>query len=162
MTYCCVIPTAKLQGNIMDISPTYNSSATSVPYHAHPPRYYRQYNTTVSSNTELNKRVVRSNTTKDLPNTHRRSTAETAMNPIGQTFPVIHIHLGGNSEQKLWWRLSNVYSILTCCLSRIIGEADNVPTAANQSSRHPMVFILAHTRGTLCVTTVERRLMCSC
>ena len=39
------------------------------------------------------------NTTKDLPNTHRRSTAETAMNPIGQTFPVIHIHLGGNFEQ---------------------------------------------------------------
>ena len=39
------------------------------------------------------------NTAKDLPNTHRRSTAETAMNPIGQTFPVIHIHLGGNSEQ---------------------------------------------------------------
>ena len=66
-----------------------------------PPRYYRQYNTTVSSNTELNKRVVRSNTTKDLPNTHRRSTAETAMNPIGQTFPVIHIHLEGNSEHIL-------------------------------------------------------------
>ena len=43
--------------------------------------------------------MVRSNTTKDLPNTHRRSTAETAMNPIGQTFSVIHIHLGGNSEQ---------------------------------------------------------------
>ena len=65
-----------------------------------PPRYYKQYNTTVSSNTELNKRVVRSNTTKDLPNTHRRSTVETAMNPMGQTFPVIHIHLGGNSEQS--------------------------------------------------------------
>ena len=64
-----------------------------------PPRYYRQYNTTVSSNTELNRRVVRSNITKDLSNTHRRSTAETAMNPICQTFPVIHIHLGGNSEQ---------------------------------------------------------------
>ena len=44
-------------------------------------------------------KVVRSNTTKDLPNTHRRSTAETAMNPIGQTFPVIHIHLVGNFEQ---------------------------------------------------------------
>ena len=43
--------------------------------------------------------MVRSNTTKDLPNTHRRSTAETAMNPIGQTFPVIHIHLVGNFEQ---------------------------------------------------------------
>ena len=43
--------------------------------------------------------MVRSNTTKDLPNTHRRSTAETAMNPIGQTFPVIRIHLEGNSEQ---------------------------------------------------------------
>ena len=43
--------------------------------------------------------MVRSNTTKDLPNTHRRSTAETAMNPIGQTIPVIHIHLGGSSEQ---------------------------------------------------------------
>ena len=43
--------------------------------------------------------MVRSNTTKDLPNTHRTSTAETAMNPIGQTIPVIHIHLGGNSEQ---------------------------------------------------------------
>ena len=64
-----------------------------------PPGYYRQYNTTVSSNTELNKRVVRSNITKDLANTHRRSTAETAVNPIDQTFPVIHIHLGGNSEQ---------------------------------------------------------------
>ena len=46
--------------------------------------------------------MVRLNTTKDLPNTHRRSTAETAMNPIGQTFTVIHIHLvGGNSEQML-------------------------------------------------------------
>ena len=43
--------------------------------------------------------MVWSNTTKDLPNTHRRSTAETAINPIGQTFPVIHIHLVGNSEQ---------------------------------------------------------------
>ena len=43
--------------------------------------------------------MVRSNTTKDLPNTHRRSTAETAMNPIGQSIPVIHIYLGGNSEQ---------------------------------------------------------------
>ena len=43
--------------------------------------------------------MVRSNITKDLPNTHRRSTAETAMNPIGQTFLVIHIHLGGNSKQ---------------------------------------------------------------
>ena len=40
------------------------------------------------------------NITKDLPNTHRRSTAETAMSPIGQTSPVIHIHLGGNSEQN--------------------------------------------------------------
>ena len=43
--------------------------------------------------------MVWSNTTKDLPSTHRRSTAETAINPIGQTFPVIHIHLVGNSEQ---------------------------------------------------------------
>ena len=43
--------------------------------------------------------MVQSNTTKDLPDTHRRSTAETAMNPIGQTFPVIHIHLVGNFEQ---------------------------------------------------------------
>ena len=57
------------------------------------------YENTLSPHTELNKRVVRSNTTKDLPNTHRRSTAETAMSPIGQTLPVIHIHLGGNSEQ---------------------------------------------------------------
>ena len=30
--------------------------------------------------------------TKDLPNTYSRSTAETAMNPIGQTIPVIHLH----------------------------------------------------------------------
>ena len=58
------------------------------------------YENTLSPHTELNKRVVRSNTTKDLPNTHRISTAETAMNPIGQTFPVTHIHLGGNSEHK--------------------------------------------------------------
>ena len=43
--------------------------------------------------------LVRSNTTKDLSNTHRRSTAETAIDPIGQTFPVIHMHLRGNSEQ---------------------------------------------------------------
>ena len=43
--------------------------------------------------------MVRSNTTKNLPNTHRRSTAETAMNPFRQTFPAIHIHLVGNSEQ---------------------------------------------------------------
>ena len=57
------------------------------------------YENTLSPHTELDERVVRSNMTKDLPNTHRRSTAETAMNPIGQTFPVIHIHLGGNSEQ---------------------------------------------------------------
>ena len=39
--------------------------------------------------------------TKDLPNTHSRSTAETAMNPIGQTIPVIHRHLEGNSEHPL-------------------------------------------------------------
>ena len=45
--------------------------------------------------------MVRSNTTKDIPNTYRRSTAETAMNPIGQTFPVIHIHLVGNSEHSV-------------------------------------------------------------
>ena len=32
-------------------------------------------------------------------NTHRRSTAETAVNPIGQAFPVIHMHLVGISEQ---------------------------------------------------------------
>ena len=36
--------------------------------------------------------------TKDLPNTYSRSTAETAMNPIGQTVPVIHLHLEGKSE----------------------------------------------------------------
>ena len=41
------------------------------------------YENTLSPHTELNKRVLRSNTTKDLPNTHRRSTAETAINPIG-------------------------------------------------------------------------------
>ena len=29
----------------------------------------------------------------------RRSTAETAVNPIGQAFPVIDMHLVGNSEQ---------------------------------------------------------------
>ena len=47
------------------------------------PWYYRQYTrTTCVQNTEQDKRVVRSNTTMDLPNTHRRSTAETAMNPI--------------------------------------------------------------------------------
>ena len=34
---------------------------------------------------------------------HRRSTTETAMNPIGQTFPVIHMHLVGNSEQGVFW-----------------------------------------------------------
>ena len=64
------------------------------------------YENTLSPHTELNKRVVRSNTTNDLPNTHRRSTAETAMNPIGQTFPVIHIHLGGNSEHTVWRSIS--------------------------------------------------------
>ena len=36
--------------------------------------------------------------TKDLPNTYSRSTAETAMNPIRQTIPVIHLHLEGKSE----------------------------------------------------------------
>ena len=48
------------------------------------------YENTLNPHTELDERVVRSNMTKDLPNTHRRSIAETAMNPIGQTFPVIH------------------------------------------------------------------------
>ena len=47
---------------------------------------------TLSPHTRLNKRLLWSNTTKDLPNTHRRSTTETAMNPIGQTFPVTHMH----------------------------------------------------------------------
>ena len=65
-----------------------------------PPRYYSQYREHLESTYQTNwTRVVRSNTTKDLPNTHRRSTTETVMNPIGQTFPVIHIHLVGNSEQ---------------------------------------------------------------
>ena len=50
------------------------------------------YESILSPHTELNRRVLRSNITKDLPNTRRRSTAETAMNPIGQTFPVVHIH----------------------------------------------------------------------
>ena len=45
--------------------------------------------------------MLSSNTTKDLPNTHRRSTTETAMNPIGQAFPVIHMHLVGNSDHAL-------------------------------------------------------------
>ena len=66
-----------------------------------PPRYYRQYNTTVSSFTELNKREIGSHMTKDLPNTYSRSTAETAMNPIGQTIPVIHLHLEGESEKRI-------------------------------------------------------------
>ena len=65
-----------------------------------PPRYYRQYKTPLVLITRLNKKVLWSNTTKDLPNTHRRSTTETAMNPIGQAFPVIHMHLVGNSEQS--------------------------------------------------------------
>ena len=39
--------------------------------------------------------------TTDLPNTHSRSTAETAMNSIGQTIPVLHLHLEGNFEQPL-------------------------------------------------------------
>ena len=30
---------------------------------------------------------------------YSRSTAKTAMNPIGQTIPVIHLHLEGKSEQ---------------------------------------------------------------
>ena len=36
---------------------------------------------------------------------YRRSTAETAMNPIGQTFPVIHIHLVDNFERNccIWY-----------------------------------------------------------
>ena len=67
-----------------------------------PPRYYSQYREHLESTQRTNwTRVVRSNTTKDLPNTHRRSTAETAMNPIGQTFPVIHIHLVGNFQQTV-------------------------------------------------------------
>ena len=53
----------------------------------------------MSPNYQTNKRVFWSNTTKYLRNTHRRSTTETAMNPIGQTFPVIHIHLVGNFQQ---------------------------------------------------------------
>ena len=55
-------------------------------------RYYRQYNTTVSSTYRTEQEGGPVKTTKNLPNTHRRSTAETAMKPIGQTFPVIHIH----------------------------------------------------------------------
>ena len=65
-----------------------------------PPRYYSQYREHLECTYQTNwTRVVRSNTTKDLPNTHRRSTTETVMNPIGQTIPVIHIHLVSNSEQ---------------------------------------------------------------
>ena len=65
-------------------------------------RYYSQYREHLESNVPNWTRVVRSNTTKDLPNTHRRSTAETAMNPIGQTFPVIHIYLVGNFKH-IWF-----------------------------------------------------------
>ena len=66
------------------------------------PRYYSQYREHLESNVPNWTRVVRSDTTKDLPNTHRRSTAETAMNPIGQTFSVIHIHLVGNFKH-IWF-----------------------------------------------------------
>ena len=38
-----------------------------------------------------------SDRTKDIPNTYSRSTAETTMNPIGQTVPVIYLHLEGTS-----------------------------------------------------------------
>ena len=70
-----------------------------------PPRYYSQYREHFESKIPNWTRVVRSNTTKDLPNTHRRSTAETPMNPIGQTFPVIHIHLVGNFEHRIYSNL---------------------------------------------------------
>ena len=42
--------------------------------------------------------MTKSNIAKDLPNKPSRSTAETAMNPTGQTIPVIHPHLEGKSE----------------------------------------------------------------
>ena len=39
--------------------------------------------------------------TQDLPNTYTRSTAETTMNPIGQTIPVIYLHLEGTPEHPV-------------------------------------------------------------
>ena len=68
--------------------------------------------------------MLSSNTTKNLPNTHRRSTTETAMNPIGQAFPVIHMHLVVNSDQpsfanctrQLMSRTHNVFRFLTVLL----------------------------------------------
>ena len=68
--------------------------------------------------------MTSSNITKDLPNTHSRSTAETTMNPIGQTIPVIHPHLEGKPKQLCttttvvmlgynWWlcRVINIISV---------------------------------------------------
>ena len=39
--------------------------------------------------------------TRDLPNTYSRSTAETAMNPIGQNIPVICLHFEATTNRGL-------------------------------------------------------------
>ena len=63
------------------------------------PRYYSQYREHLESTYRTGRGWPGQTQLRIYQNTHRRSTAETAMNPIGQTFPVIHIHLVGNFEQ---------------------------------------------------------------
>ena len=76
--------------------------------------------------------------TKDLPNTHSRSTAETTMNAVGQTIPVIHLHLEGNSEQPLQllnlgrFKMSSMYVSYHLLFSSI-GTNIQIPTVNNVS-----------------------------
>ena len=63
-----------------------------------PPRYYRQYKRLHSGSQRFETRGGSSyDITKDLPCTYSRSTAETAMNSIGQSVQVISLHLEGTS-----------------------------------------------------------------
>ena len=82
--------------------------------------------------------------TKDLPNTHSRSTAETAMNPIGDTIPVIHPHLEGNSEQP--HQLLNLGRFKSSSDTRFspsptsTGTNIQIPTVDNVSYRNGNIF----------------------
>ena len=68
-----------------------------------------------------------------------RSSAETVMNPIGQTIPVIHLHLKGNSEQPLQllnlgrFKTSSGMYVSYHILFSSIGTNIQIPTVNNVS-----------------------------
>ena len=113
-----------------------------------PRRYYSQYKKHHGGSQRTKTEGTRSDRTKDFPNTYSRSTAETTMNPIGQTFPVIYLHLEGSSEHIHTVLRSSAEWSTWCSVcvfsSHLFGTSSSLDVPAGVTQEDAFIFCAVH------------------